>query len=114
MSVDLAQEAQKLGVRLSKFSHWPAEWHGIVMRVLHEASRLGIKELYVKEKLGGLRVQGGGAKLLPIVERVEFEADRTCVSCGGRCPKAVAPNLPRCEACTASGKKDREITWVEP
>jgi hypothetical protein len=110
---DLAKNAQMAGIKFEQGSHWPAAWHPIVMRVVRDAARFGVHALYVKEKLGGLRIQGGGADLADAVVRAMSEADRTCVVCGESCDKQDAPNLPRCISCDADGW-EHYIRWVEP
>lgn len=86
------------------------------MRALRQARELGITELYVKEKLGGLRIQGGGASLLPVVEQAEREADRTCATCGAVCARPSPPTLtlPRCSACASRDGDRIAIEWVDP
>jgi hypothetical protein len=110
---DPANSVQQLGIRLDRYSHWPVAWHPIVMRVLHEAVRLGVPSLYVKEKLGGLRIQGGGESLAEVVAQAMREADRTCVVCGGQCDKHNVPNPPLCSSCGVEGWQS-SIRWVEP
>jgi hypothetical protein len=108
----LAREARAVGIHLIAFSRWPAAWHPIVIRILHEARRLGVQDLYLKEKLGGLRIQGGGAALLPAVIAAERETSRICAACGDRCESPLPPELPMCETC-GSAKSIGEIRWVE-
>ncbi len=110
---DLADGALKLGIRFNRYSHWPVAWHPIVMRVLQEAARVGVQTLYVKEKLGGLKIQGGSEDLAEAVVRAMSEADQTCVVCGEHCNRQNAPSLPVCPSCGTDGWEGT-IKWVEP
>ena len=104
-------EARSLGIRFAPFSHWPLAWHPMVMVALRQAEALSIRKLYIKEKLGGLRIQGGGAKLMEAALQAERLADKTCAGCG---QPAVGTNsqMPLCAACAE--KTAAIVQWVEP
>lgn len=109
----LAESALRSGLRFDRFSHWPAAWHPIVMRVVHEAVRLGIPRLYIKVKLGGLRIQGGDERIAKAVVDAEAMADRTCISCGEGCAPQKAPDYPLCAVCNGIQLRGA-IHWVAP
>ena len=108
----LIEEALRIGVRLTPYSHWPAAWHCIVIRVLRDARKAGVREVYIKEKFGGLRIQGGGASLLNSVKRAEKDSVKTCVFCGNRCNESPPPNLPCCRECGSSQIRVA-LRWIE-
>jgi hypothetical protein len=107
-SSNLGSEAVAIGVRLMPGSHWPVGWHAIVVEALKTARQLGVTQLYIKEKFGLLRLQGGGARFMPALPAIEHRVDRSCACCGKRCRKPTVPNLPLCPDCG-----DRAPSWVE-
>lgn len=108
------QDVAALDLHFERFSHWPLAWHEVVMRVLRLAPLAEVRRLYVKEKLGGLAIQGCGGKLLPAIETAERQANRTCVTCGSTCERAPPPSLPRCADCRARDGNQVSVVWVEP
>lgn len=111
-SARAAKEALSTGIRFAPFSCWPLAWHELVMPVLREAKLASIRQLYIKEKFGGLRIQGGGARLAGSVVQAERAADRACVSCGLPAIRPASMQWPRCPSC--EGRPRDEVQWVDP
>lgn len=97
---------------LDEFSAWPTAWDAQVQTVFRKAADLGIRHLYVKEKLGGLRIQGGGKRLLAAVLAAEKATDRICATCGANASKPKPPSLPICSECAeARTTTGEQIKW---
>lgn len=110
-SAKAAKEARGTGIRFAPFSCWPLAWHELVMPVLREAKLSSVRQLYIKEKFGGLRIQGGGAVLAASVIQAERAADRACVSCGQLASRAAPTEWPLCSSC--EGRPWDEVQWVD-
>lgn len=106
------EEALSVGIRIEAYSHWPFAWHPLVMKVLRKAHSQFIRSLYIKEKFGELRIQGGGRSLAAITEKTKKDARRICATCGKPCAPPTPPSLSRCPACESNPSLPPR--WVEP
>lgn len=99
-------------MKLEAFSAWPAPWNDEVQRVFALAQYLGIRKLYVKAKLGGLRIQGGGRRLVAAVDAADKATSGICVSCGQPATRAAAIDLPLCPHCSRKDLTSLKIEWL--
>lgn len=98
-------------MKLEAFSAWPAPWNDEVQRVLALAQYLGIRKLYVKVKLGSLRIQGGGRRLVAAVDAADKATSGICVSCGEAATRSKAIDLPLCPICSGKDLASLNIEW---
>lgn len=98
-------------MKLEPFSGWPAPWDDEIQKVFRLAQDLDVKKLRVKTKLGTLRIQEGGAKLMAAVDAADRATQVVCPACGGARPRQTGYDLELCPACT--GKPGATIEWVD-
>lgn len=88
-------------MKLEPYSGWPAAWDVEVRKVLRLAEQLGVRKLRVCEKLGTLRIQEGGKKLLAAVDAADRATQVICPACGGKRERQQGVELQFCAACQA-------------
>ena len=91
------------------FSHWPAAYHHLVMEALLSARAAGVNApIYIKEKLGSLRIQGREVAKIARLDDILRKANRTCAVCGNDAALRVGLKPPKCAGC-----EEVAIDWVE-
>lgn len=98
-------------MKLEPFSSWPASWDPEIQKIFRLAQQLGVKRLRVKTKLGTLRIQEGGAKLMAAIEAADRATQIVCPACGGARPRQTGHDLELCPAC--SEEPGATIEWVD-
>lgn len=89
-----------LPIQFDPYSHWPLAWHAEVFHVLEAAVAHGIPNVYVKVKLGGLRIQGEQVRfVLREILNAESACRKICACCGQPCDPPPLPDIPRCASC---------------
>lgn len=98
-------------MKLDPFSSWPAAWDHEIQKVFRLAQELGIKKLRVKTKLGTLRIQEGGARLMAAVDAADRATQIICPACSGARPRQKGHDLELCPACERA--PEATIEWID-